>query len=168
MACLLGVISGVLLLMWDLVQSGTTHRSLSFDSAIFFTFMLPPIIFYGGLAIKRRLFVSNLVSICAFGIIGTFVSFTLIGAALVSLSLLPNVLSFDDCFSLAAIFAATDSVAVLQVCLTSSCLHSPRRRSKHLQSALHPIIALSSDFTQTPLTRPLRTSAAGCMHSRPI
>lgn len=130
MACLLGVMSGVLLLLWDLVQSGTTHRTLSFDSAIFFTFMLPPIIFYGGLAIKRRLFVSNLVSICAFGIIGTFVSFTLIGAALVSLSLLPNVLSFDDCFSLAAIFAATDSVAVLQVCLRSTgrCTQTERHQ----------------------------------------
>jgi hypothetical protein len=115
MACLLGVMTGVMLLLWDVINSGDTHRSLSFDSAIFFTYMLPPIIFYGGLAIKRKLFVSNLVSICAFGILGTFVSFFLLGAALASLSLLPNVLSFSDCFSLAAIFAATDSVAVLQV-----------------------------------------------------
>ena len=67
-------------------------------------------------------------SICLFGILGTFVSFTMIGAILASFSLLPNVLSFSDCFSLAAIFAATDSVAVLQVrfCFAAAvyiCLH---------------------------------------------
>lgn len=125
MACLLGVMSGVLLLLWDWLNTGDTmHRSLSFDSAIFFTYMLPPIIFYGGLAIKRKLFVNNLMSICLFGILGTFVSFTMLGAFLASLSLLPNVLSFSDCFSLAAIFAATDSVAVLQVCLT--CIRESR------------------------------------------
>lgn len=129
MACLLGVMSGVLLLLWDWMQTGDTmHRSLSFDSAVFFTYMLPPIIFYGGLAIRRKLFVSNLLSICLFGILGTFVSFTMIGAILASFSLLPNVLSFSDCFSLAAIFAATDSVAVLQVrfCFAAAvyiCLH---------------------------------------------
>lgn len=143
MACLLGLSAGIMLLIWDLVKSGTTHRSLSFDSAMFFTYMLPPIIFYGGLAIKRRLFVSNLVSIVAFGIIGTFVSFTIIGAALASFSLLPNVLSFRDCFSLAAIFAATDSVAVLQVRNRIACLPPTYRTVPHkphllLQIATHP------------------------------
>lgn len=114
MACLLGVLSGVFLLIWDVFHANYVHKSLSFDSAAFFTYMLPPIIFYGGLAIERRLFVSNLLSILAFGVLGTFISFSILGATLYWLSLLPNVLSVSDCFSLAAIFAATDSVAVLQ------------------------------------------------------
>lgn len=137
MACLLGVMSGVLLLLWDWLQTGDSipHRSLSFDSAIFFTYMLPPIIFYGGLAIRRKLFVSNLLSICLFGILGTFVSFTMIGAILASFSLLPNVLSFSDCFSLAAIFAATDSVAVLQV--RNFCYSATGRVSLHGHHDVH-------------------------------
>jgi NhaP-type Na+/H+ or K+/H+ antiporter len=122
MACLLGVLSGIALLIWDLFHRNFTHKALSFDSAAFFTYMLPPIIFYGGLAIKRKLFVSNLVSILAFGVLGTFISFTLIGVFLYALALLPNVLSVSDCFSLAAIFAATDSVAVLQVCCLAACM----------------------------------------------
>lgn len=115
MACLLGVLSGIFLLIWDVFHSNFVHKSLSFDSAVFFTYMLPPIIFYGGLAIERTLFVANLISILSFGVIGTFISFTFLGVTLYWLSLLPNILSVSDCFSLAAIFAATDSVAVLQV-----------------------------------------------------
>ena len=115
MACLLGVVSGIALLIWDVFHANFVHKSLSFSSATFFTYMLPPIIFYGGLAIKRKLFVSNLLSILSFGVLGTFISFTLLGVTLYMLALLPNVLSVSDCFSLAAIFAATDSVAVLQV-----------------------------------------------------
>jgi hypothetical protein len=137
MACLLGVLSGIFLLIWDVFHSNYVHKSLSFDSAAFFTYMLPPIIFYGGLAIKRTLFVSNLLSILAFGVLGTFISFTLLGVTLYSLALLPNVLTVSDCFSLAAIFAATDSVAVLQAC--SSPL--PSHRCAALSWLPHPTLA---------------------------
>ena len=114
MACLMGIALGVAALLWGRV----THRQgleLSFDSSVFFTFMLPPIIFYGGLAIECKLFVSNLLSILAFGVLGTFVSFAILAATLFGVSRLPNVLRVSDCLALAAIFAATDSVAVLQV-----------------------------------------------------
>lgn len=124
MACLLGVLSGICLLVWDLFHSNFVHKSLSFDSAAFFTYMLPPIIFYGGLAIRRKLFVSNLISILLFGVVGTFISFTLLGVILYAMALLPNVLSVADCFSLAAIFAATDSVAVLQARCLLACLRA--------------------------------------------
>lgn len=115
MACILGIFSGICLLVWDRFHEHAIRKSLSFSSATFFTYMLPPIIFYGGLAIRRQLFVSNLISIVAFGILGTFISFIILGTTLYWLSLLPNVLRLSDCLALAAIFAATDSVAVLSV-----------------------------------------------------
>ena len=124
MACLMGLASGLGLLIWDATQRNAIRQSLSFDSGTFFTYMLPPIIFYSGLAIQRKLFVSNLLSILCFGVVGTFVSFTILSVILYWISTLPNVLRFHDCLALAAIFAATDSVAVLQVCNSVKQLHT--------------------------------------------
>ncbi|PNH09920.1 Sodium/hydrogen exchanger 3 [Tetrabaena socialis] len=76
-------------------------------------YLLPPVIFYAGLSVERRLFFSNLPSILSFGILGTLVSFVLISAALYSLAGTTLGIDAQDCLALGAVFAATDSVAVL-------------------------------------------------------
>ena len=113
--------------------------------------MLPPIIFYAGLSVKKKQFFRNFVSIAAFGIVGTYIAFAVIACVLYGFSKLPNILTLpvgpslallpvlkppstpallrtlksttqqasahplQDCLALGVIFAATDSVAVLQV-----------------------------------------------------
>ena len=115
-------------------------------------YLLPPIIFYAGLSVKKKQFFRNFVSIAAFGIVGTYIAFAVIACVLYGFSKLPNILTLpvgpsltllpvlkhpstpallhstlkaatkpasarplQDCLALGVIFAATDSVAVLQV-----------------------------------------------------
>ena len=78
-------------------------------------YLLPPIIFFAGLSVKKKHFFRNLPTISAFGVLGTYVCFTIIALALYSVSRASSYLSLADCLALGAIFAATDSVAVLQV-----------------------------------------------------
>ncbi|EFJ51798.1 hypothetical protein VOLCADRAFT_33849, partial [Volvox carteri f. nagariensis] len=72
----------------------------------------PPVIFNAGLSVEQRLFFSNLPSILSFGVLGTLVSFVLMSAA--TSRLFPfTPPPPKDCLALGAVFAATDSVAVL-------------------------------------------------------
>eukprot|EP00198_Chlamydomonas_reinhardtii_P005782 XP_001695118.1 predicted protein [Chlamydomonas reinhardtii] len=99
-ACLLGLAAGVgLLACRNRATAGLVDGLLRFNSAAFFTYLLPPVIFYAGLSVERRLFFSNLPSI--------------LSAALYSLAGTTFGLTAQDCLALGAVFAATDSVAVL-------------------------------------------------------
>ena len=53
-------------------------QSLNFDDGIFFTFILPPIIFGAGYNMKTKNFFKYFHYSILFGIIGTFISFSLI------------------------------------------------------------------------------------------
>lgn len=79
------------------------------------SYLLPPIIFFAGLSVKKKHFFRNLPTISAFGVLGTYVCFTVIALVLYGIARASCYLSLADCLALGAIFAATDSVAVLQV-----------------------------------------------------
>ena len=112
-------------------------RLMTFHTATFFVFLLPPIILHAGLAVRQRPFFDNLATITAMGVGGTYASFAVVAAGLACAAGLvgglgggrgggevggggdggagPRLLTLADCLALGAIFAATDSVAVLQV-----------------------------------------------------
>lgn len=98
----------------DLLPPATTASLLTFDHASFFVFFLPPIIMQAGLSVRRRTFFGHAGAVAALGVGGTFISFAALAGAL-RLVAWPLGLTMHDCLSLGGIFAATDSVAVLQV-----------------------------------------------------
>ncbi|GFR50771.1 hypothetical protein Agub_g13036, partial [Astrephomene gubernaculifera] len=115
-ACLLGLAAGLALLACrNRDTAGLVNEMLSFDSAAFFTYLLPPVIFYAGLSVEQRRFFGNLPSILSLGVLGTLLSFVLMSAALYSLAGTTIGLEAQDCLALGAVFAATDSVAVLSL-----------------------------------------------------
>ncbi|EIE24491.1 hypothetical protein COCSUDRAFT_46826 [Coccomyxa subellipsoidea C-169] len=115
-ACILGLLTGlVILIMQRYMSADVVHQLLTFNPADFFTYLLPPIIFYAGLSVKKKQFFRNFATIASFGIFGTYIAFALIALVLYGLAQLPNVLDLSDSLALGVIFAATDSVAVLQV-----------------------------------------------------
>ncbi|BDA42337.1 probable sodium/hydrogen exchanger 4 at N-terminal half [Coccomyxa sp. Obi] len=77
-------------------------------------FFLPPIILYAGLSVRKKAFFRNLPTIASLGILGTYIAFAVIAVTLFGFSKFINI-SLADCLALGAIFATTDSVAVLQV-----------------------------------------------------
>ncbi len=56
-------------------------------------YLLPPIIFYAGLSVKKKQFFRNFVSIASFGILGTYIAFAVIAFVLYGFSKLPNILT---------------------------------------------------------------------------
>ena len=58
-------------------------------------YLLPPIIFYAGLSVKKKQFFRNFGTIASFGILGTYVAFALIALVLYGLAQLPNVLNLS-------------------------------------------------------------------------
>eukprot|EP00754_Rhynchopus_humris_P041624 Rhum_TRINITY_DN25178_c0_g1::Rhum_TRINITY_DN25178_c0_g1_i1::g.181408::m.181408 len=105
------IIVGVVL-GWLVGPSG----SLGFDEAIFFQYILPPIIFTAGFCCRRKHFFKNLTVILVYGVAGTLMNFLII-AYLVSkvIHLCDIRLHEVEILSLASILSATDSVAVLGV-----------------------------------------------------
>ncbi|MEW5304711.1 MAG: hypothetical protein WDW36_007303 [Sanguina aurantia] len=114
LACGLGLVAGLLLLSFrGWLSRGLVADLLAFNSASFFTYLLPPVIFYAGLSVEKRLLFANLPSILSLGILGTVISFVVISVSLYLLT--ASQLHLQDCLALGAIFSATDSVATLQV-----------------------------------------------------
>lgn len=102
---------------------GATHMNkfskplLTFDNALFFLALLPPIIFNSGYDLHPRWLFGLLVQIMAFAIAGTFVSALVVGVTLTSASaagLAPKV-SFAETLTFGALISATDPVSVLAV-----------------------------------------------------
>ena len=58
-------------------------------------YLLPPIIFYAGLSVKKKQFFRNFATIASFGILGTYAAFALIALVLYGLAQLPNVLNLS-------------------------------------------------------------------------
>jgi hypothetical protein len=72
-------------------------------------YLLPPIIFYAGLSVKKKQFFRNFATIASFGIFGTYIAFALIALVLYGLAQLPNVLDL----SVGRLLAPSHPVAVL-------------------------------------------------------
>jgi hypothetical protein len=53
-------------------------------------YLLPPIIFYAGLSVKKKQFFRNFSSITLFGVVGTYVAFAVIASTLFVVSKLPG------------------------------------------------------------------------------
>ena len=58
-------------------------------------YLLPPIIFYAGISVKKKQFFRNFASIATFGVLGTYIAFAVIACVLYAFSKLPNVLNFS-------------------------------------------------------------------------
>ncbi|KAI8467124.1 MAG: putative sodium/hydrogen exchanger, partial [Monoraphidium minutum] len=115
-ACLLGLATGLGLLAAHGsggVGREVARRMLAFDAGGFFTYLLPPIIFYCGLSVEKHRFFINLPSILLLGVLGTLASFAITGVILYVF--LGFTVRLQDALAMGAIFAATDSVATLQV-----------------------------------------------------
>ncbi|KAK9909738.1 hypothetical protein WJX75_006766 [Coccomyxa subellipsoidea] len=104
----------ILVLSGILLDSDLTQQLLTFNHSNFFVFFLPPIILYAGLSVRKKAFFRNLPTIASLGILGTYIAFAVIVVTLYGFSKFINI-TLADCLALGAIFATTDSVAVLQV-----------------------------------------------------
>eukprot|EP00884_Botryococcus_braunii_P015756 jgi/Botrbrau1/2864/Bobra.0036s0009.1 len=116
-ACAMGLFTGLaVLVLQRYISADAVHQLLTFNPAEFFTYLLPPIIFYAGLSVKKKQFFRNFSSITLFGVLGTYISSAVIAGTLFVVSRLPgNSLVTLDSLALGVIFAATDSVSVIQV-----------------------------------------------------
>ena len=126
-ACLLGLFAGNAVLVYYRRTSKVPETALTFDDDLFFDICLPPIIFQAGFSVRKRRFFRNAFDIFLLGGLGTMCTFAMIstGAWLI----LPKVVEtafeeakhttvhfqLSDALAMGAVFAATDSVATLQV-----------------------------------------------------
>jgi NhaP-type Na+/H+ or K+/H+ antiporter len=74
-------------------------------------YLLPPIIFYAGISVKKKQFFRNFASIATFGVLGTYIAFAVIACVLYGFSKLPNVLNFSVSFSQITVGTARHSLA---------------------------------------------------------
>ncbi|KAH6786333.1 Na+/H+ exchanger 3 [Perilla frutescens var. hirtella] len=113
-ALIIGCLTGTIIL---LISKGTSSHILRFDEEIFFIYLLPPIIFNAGFQVKKKQFFHNFFPIMLFGVVGVFISSSIItvGSWLVFpqfgfLGLTPR-----DYLGIGTIFSSTDTVCTLQV-----------------------------------------------------
>ncbi|WOL13976.1 sodium/hydrogen exchanger 4 [Canna indica] len=113
-AIVIGCITGTVLLF---ASNGKHSRILRFDEEFFFIYLLPPIIFNAGFQVKKKQFFQNFLTIMLFGVVGVFISFSII--AFGSWKLFKKIgfhgLHTRDYLAIGAIFSSTDTVCILQV-----------------------------------------------------
>ncbi|KAH9804029.1 Sodium/hydrogen exchanger 4 [Citrus sinensis] len=93
-AILIGCVSGIIILS---ITKWKSSHILRFDEELFFIYLLPPIIFNAGFQVKKKQFFHNFLTIMMFGVIGVFISVSIITVAL------------------GTIFSSTDTVCTLQI-----------------------------------------------------
>ncbi|XP_061360948.1 sodium/hydrogen exchanger 4 [Gastrolobium bilobum] len=113
-AILVGCIAGLVLL---LITKGKSSHILTFNEELFFIYLLPPIIFNAGFQVKKKQFFHNFLTIMLYGVIGVFISASVITSG--SWWLFPKLnflcLNARDYLAIGAIFSSTDTVCTLQV-----------------------------------------------------
>ncbi|KAL0886824.1 hypothetical protein Bca101_010807 [Brassica carinata] len=113
-AILVGAVSGTVIL---LTSKGKSSHILVFDEELFFVYLLPPIIFNAGFQVKKKKFFHNFLTIMSFGVIGVFISTTIISFG--TWWLFPKLgfkgLTARDYLAIGTIFSSTDTVCTLQI-----------------------------------------------------
>ncbi|MBA0759346.1 hypothetical protein Gotri_022249, partial [Gossypium trilobum] len=72
-----GGIAGTVILF---LNKGKSSHILRFSEELFFIYLLPPIIFNAGFQVKKKQFFQNFITIMLFGVIGIFISTSIITA----------------------------------------------------------------------------------------
>ncbi|KAL9441713.1 hypothetical protein AB3S75_020251 [Citrus x aurantiifolia] len=113
-AILIGCVSGIIILS---ITKWKSSHILRFDEELFFIYLLPPIIFNAGFQVKKKQFFHNFLTIMMFGVIGVFISVSIITVGI--WWLFPKLgfmgLSIQDYLALGTIFSSTDTVCTLQI-----------------------------------------------------
>ncbi|KAL2473088.1 Sodium/hydrogen exchanger 4 [Forsythia ovata] len=113
-ALLIGCLTGTVIL---LISKWKSSQLLRFDEELFFIYLLPPIIFNAGFQVKKKQFFHNFFTIMLFGVVGVFISSSIITAG--SWLLFPKFgftgLTARDYLGIGTIFSSTDTVCTLQV-----------------------------------------------------
>ncbi|KAL3503573.1 hypothetical protein ACH5RR_038022 [Cinchona calisaya] len=113
-AIFVGCLAGTIIL---LISKGKSSHILRFDEELFFIYLLPPIIFNAGFQVKKKQFFHNFFTIMLFGVVGVFISSSIISAG--SMWLFPKFgfvgLTTRDYLGIGTIFSSTDTVCTLQV-----------------------------------------------------
>ncbi|XP_024023675.1 sodium/hydrogen exchanger 4 [Morus notabilis] len=113
-AIILGCLAGGVILA---VSKGNSSHILTFNEELFFIYLLPPIIFNAGFQVKKKQFFQNFLTIMLFGVVGVFISASIITSG--SWWLFPKVgfagLNARDYLAIGTIFSSTDTVCTLQV-----------------------------------------------------
>ncbi|CAI9088299.1 OLC1v1022598C1 [Oldenlandia corymbosa var. corymbosa] len=113
-AIFVGCLAGTIIL---LISKGKSSHILRFDEELFFIYLLPPIIFNAGFQVKKKQFFHNFFTIMLFGVVGVFISSSIISAG--CWWLFPEYgftgLTTKDYLGLGTIFSSTDTVCTLQV-----------------------------------------------------
>ncbi|XP_062077536.1 sodium/hydrogen exchanger 4 [Humulus lupulus] len=113
-AIFLGIIAGTIILV---MSKGKSSHILTFDEELFFIYLLPPIIFNAGFQVKKKQFFHNFLTIMLFGVVGVFISTSIItcGSWWLFSKLGFNGLNVRDFLAIGTIFSSTDTVCTLQV-----------------------------------------------------
>nr|WFD52758.1 NHX12 [Nitraria sibirica] len=113
-AILIGFVAGIIILT---ISKWRNSHILTFNEELFFIYLLPPIIFNAGFQVKKKQFFHNFFPITMFGVIGVFISVSIITAG--SWWLFPALgfsgLTVRDYLAMGTIFSSTDTVCTLQV-----------------------------------------------------
>ncbi|KAK3699397.1 hypothetical protein QZH41_018553 [Actinostola sp. cb2023] len=97
---------------------GALEQKAVFDPEIFFSFLLPPIIFHAGYDMKKRYFFRNIGSILAYAFAGTTISCIVFGLTIYAYSKIVTVhkdFDFLECLLFGSLVSATDPVTVLAI-----------------------------------------------------
>ncbi|KAH1121181.1 hypothetical protein J1N35_004341 [Gossypium stocksii] len=109
-----GGIAGTVILF---LNKGKSSHILRFSEELFFIYLLPPIIFNAGFQVKKKQFFQNFITIMLFGVVGVFISTSIITAG--SWWLFPKLgffgLTAREYLAVGTIFSSTDTVCTLQV-----------------------------------------------------
>ncbi|KAJ0688686.1 putative cation/H+ exchanger, cation/H+ exchanger, CPA1 family [Helianthus annuus] len=113
-AIIIGCVVGTIILCTSKWKSS---QLLRFDEELFFIYLLPPIIFNAGFSVKKKQFFHNFFPIMLFGVIGVFISTSIVAAG--CWWLFPKLgfkgLTISEYLSIGTIFSSTDTVCTLQV-----------------------------------------------------
>uniref|UniRef100_A0AAV1T3E3 Cation/H+ exchanger transmembrane domain-containing protein n=1 Tax=Peronospora matthiolae TaxID=2874970 RepID=A0AAV1T3E3_9STRA len=112
-AMVFGLVVGLVMIMGD--RHAALHSHLNLDSSLFFSVLLPPIIYEGGFSIKRQAFFRNFPAIMGTAVIGTLVAATITGGILFFAGKLQMVmrLSWVEALLFGTLINALDPVSTL-------------------------------------------------------
>lgn len=94
-----------------LLPDQVLDKEIDFSNELFFTIILPPIIFSAGYSLRKSLFFENFGMISFLGIIGTIIGFVLLSGYLMLLNRYFEILSLTEILILSSVMCATDTVA---------------------------------------------------------